>query len=620
MLIKKIPHFFILLLLTLFFGVNNYLWLRLNQRPPVDDEAAHLISALRYVTVISGPQAGKLLQLLKVDHTYPPLSALSAALVSFLFGKSTVVFIMSNLIFLFGIFVCLYLIGIKMGDRRVGVLASILLSFYPMFFQLSRMFMIEIALCFMVVASIAALLYSEGFKKLIPSIACGVLLGTGLLTKQFYIIFIAGPLLLAALDSLLKADAVTRWRIGRNIGAFLAIGIFIAAPWYTLNLKHMLRLGPGYLFDPNYVPWDIPVLSFRSLFFYPDTLLNNQVLWFFFLLFIAALFILAKRKKDGLFFLLLLWIIVPYIFFTFLKNKFLYYTMASLPAIALITAEGIMRIKRNSVKKAIICALLIIGLVQYFSISYVRHRYLAFHIGFDTDIPAQAKFLRISFFPMTDILAGVKYFPQKGDWKYDAIAKRIASESGGAFCNVVVYDIDPNFESKKNHPGAVILTKFKNYGGANPYGLSYYFALGGLPHRVIPLSSYPQGNTNNKVHFIISPLDLKQDSRGIIKAQNYSLIEEFIMSDASKVYLYKLNEAGAFNPAGVIPERAQSSGRIDVYSDELKFALEEVKSNGVVQCGEWLSEKEKKTSYWMAQMTLAGESWQLLWVEFTPKA
>ncbi|PIQ87082.1 MAG: hypothetical protein COV73_03840 [Candidatus Omnitrophica bacterium CG11_big_fil_rev_8_21_14_0_20_43_6] len=618
---KKILPFFILFILIVFLGINNYIWLGLNQRPPVDDEAFHLLSGLKYLSAISGPVSGMFSSLLRVNLFYPPLFPLSSALVSLLFGNTATVFIMTNLIYLFGIFISLYLIGKKMGNRNLGVLAGALLSFYPMFFQLTRMFMLEIALTFMVTASIAVLLYSEGFKKLIPSLVAGLLLGSGLLTKQFYVIFITGPLFLLLTNSFLKADAPTRLRIVRNTLLFLLIGIIIAGPWYIAHLKMMPWFAERALLNPNLVPHNVPVFSWSSLFFYSETLLNDQVLWFFFSLFIFAIFVLSKGKKGILFILLLLWIIVPYLAFTFLKNKFWYYTLPSLSAIALVTASGIINIKRNSIKIALICAILVVGLSQYFYISYTPYRTLSFHIGFHTDVPAEARVLKINFFPMKEILAGVKYCPRKGDWKREAILNRIIDESGGAVCNIMVMDIDPNAEARKNRRESVVLTDFDNYAGANLNSLSYYFVLKNTPDKIISLSNYLQGKTKSKIHFIISPTKLENLTFvSEIKRENYSLIEKFVMPDKSQVYLYKLNEIGVFEPVGPVLLSNPSSGRIDVASEDRKFDLTEIQSNGVTQCEEWSPIKEEKNRWWMVQLGLKSKGWVQLWIEFTPAA
>lgn len=68
----------------------------------------------------------------------------------------------------------------------------------------------------------------------------------------------------------------------------------------------------------------------------------------------------------------------------------------------------------------------------------------------------------------------------------------------------------------------------------------------------------------------------------------------------------------------------ERSARIDIYTENMKFDLAEVKSNGSVKFADWLVDKEQK-KHWLAQMGLAikepkseKEKWQELWVEFTP--
>jgi len=530
---------FILGILILFHLVNNYIWLRLNQRPPIDDEAKHLINSLQYLDIISKPSFAMFSKLVKVDSLYPPFFPLIAAFLGLIFGKSTIVLIMTNVLFLSGIFLCLYFIGLKMRDKRLGVLASFLLSLYPMFFHLGRMFMLSIALCFMVTASITLLMYSEGFRKRIISILFGIFCGLGLLTKQSYIIFIIGPLFFLLSTSFLSGEQRIRLKITVNCLLFLLVVGVLLFLWYLPNIKAMLPLFLNAAFDTMLVPHDIPVFSLRSFLFYFELLINDQILFFFFLIFILSLFIIFRKKKERYFYIFFIWIILPYCILTLVKNKFWYYTVPYLPAIAFISSYGILNIDRNYLRRILIILISAIGFLQFFFISYTRYGHVSLHIGIHTETKELAA-ADIFLAPMKNILEGVTYYPQKGDWKINVITARIVNESYSTPA-IGFYRFDANLEARKNPQKEVIISKLDSYVGANFEALRYSLELKGIPYRTT-LLGYAQDKTLGEIDFIISPFDLKNIDDSGFKIDDYMLLESFVMPDKSEVYLYKLNK------------------------------------------------------------------------------
>jgi len=66
-------------------------------------------------------------------------------------------------------------------------------------------------------------------------------------------------------------------------------------------------------------------------------------------------------------------------------------------------------------------------------------------------------------------------------------------------------------------------------------------------------------------------------------------------------------------------QEAKSGGRIDFYSEDMKFSFKDVKSNGAVQPAQWLPQKKDWTKSWIAQAELTSKGWEQLWVEFVPE-
>lgn len=69
---------------------------------------------------------------------------------------------------------------------------------------------------------------------------------------------------------------------------------------------------------------------------------------------------------------------------------------------------------------------------------------------------------------------------------------------------------------------------------------------------------------------------------------------------------------------GFAQEAKKVSGRIDVYSEDMRFILKDVKSNGQVQYATWSPKKQDQKKNWIAQMELTADDWQELWMEFMP--
>lgn len=530
---------FLIFVLTLFSGSANYIWLRLNQRPPVDDQAFHLLSALRYLNIMSNHPPTVFPELVDIQKLYPPFFHLAAAVVALIFGKTTLVFIMTNIAFLFGTFLCLYLIGIKMGDRRVGLLASCLLFLYPMFFQLSRMFMLEIALCFMVAAGITALLYSDGFKKENMSVLFGIVSGLGLLTKQYYAVFILGPVTFLLLDSFFYGDTGEKNKIIRNLFLSFALAVITASWWYIPNLKDMLPLAIASVSNPFFAPFDIPLFSFRSLTFYLRVLVNDQILLFFFLVFLCALFILSRKGKNNRYLgLFLVWIIPAYFILTFFKNKFWYYTLSYLPAIALISAYGIISIKRDLLRRISILSILAIGIVHFLCLSYFEHRHIILNVIIDGGtVKDRHGIVSVFLSPKRTLQAGAKYYPQRGDWKMSAIIARILKETPARIPAIATYSIDPNMELRESGSKSIFISTLDSYTAVNFYGLEYYLRLKDIPHRLFMMANY--ANKKEEIDFIITPVRLGALESQKFFGMKYKLLEEFLMPDRSRVFLYQ---------------------------------------------------------------------------------
>ena len=252
---------------------------------------------------------------------------------------------------------------------------------------------------------------------------------------------------------------------------------------------------------------------------------------------------IIKEKSYSLF---LLWIAFPYIVFTLFANKYLYYTMAYLPAIAYISAYGLMAINKKFLRRAAIILVISVGLAQFFSHSYVNYKGKKRH---------RARYLY-----------SVESYAAREDWKQGAIISRISEESHMKEPKIGSFFIcSPNQKISEMMKNAAKLSElepstqisyadlkyyyshvlaFYNYAAASYVGLSYYLRLNDIPYELVYLPIGSCTEQHGHLDFIISPVRLEKMNICYLSMGDYSIIEEFLMPDESKVYLYGFKGSG----------------------------------------------------------------------------
>ncbi|MBU9889698.1 MAG: glycosyltransferase family 39 protein [Candidatus Omnitrophica bacterium] len=508
---KNLPIFYLIALIAAT-ALSNYLWLSMNQRPPVDDEAMHLLSALKYTFLfVSFPFRWDLI--LTVDFVYPPLFPFLAALISRLLGVSGIAFFVMNNIFFLGIaFLSLYGIGIKLGDRRLGVLAAFILALCPMFFQLSRMFMLEIPLIAMVTLSLWLVLRSDGFRHTSWSVLAALAVGCGMLTKQSFIIFWVGPALYSFLNARALADSQGKRRQFLNIGLLATLGMAVLFYWYAENWNskfHIMTALVKYQRDPA-----SSFSFFASLIFYLKVLVRDQMSWF--LGGVCVLTMLTRSKKllaPPLLFALI-WFMVPYVVLSLFPNKLHYYTMPSLPAAALITSFGLLSIPRAVPRRIAVTVLLCFAFFQYIQFSFMSpHK-------------------------RTPLLRGTRYTPVQKNYHVDTLIRRISEESPVSLPTIGAMPLDAD-----NYIRDAGIRIGENHTLTNIVSLDCLLSLASKPWPLSRVSYFkhqppPPRPSFYLLHDRIETLALLEPIRGL-----YQLIDIFVMPDMSRAYLYKMRKS-----------------------------------------------------------------------------
>lgn len=534
---------FILLFLVFFYSVNNFIWMKLDHFPPYGDEAGHLLDSLEFLNILKNPSLDMINRIIRVNEgeilsfLYPPFFPFFAAILNFFFGYSIMLSKMSNIFFVAILLFSIYFIGKKMNNPNPGLLAAFIVSMYPFVFGLSRMFMLDFALTAMVCFSFFCLLYTERFTNRLYSILFGISMGLGMLVKFTFIFFIIGPFAIEIL-SISKGNGLiyNRNRTIFNLIIVFILGSLIAGIWYSSRLPLFWYFNVTYLRQLKIPELMAPkIFSIQSLSYYFNALFNAQITPFFFLLFLVGLPFFFK-KNAKLKYHLLSWVIIPCIIFTLIRVKSWKHTVPYLPAIALITASGILNIRNSKVRKFAIYSAIAAGLMQYYIISFTKPEK-----GIQIRCLGkqhQAKIFRIQgyTYPITEVFYN---YPRQGDWKIDEIMRCI-SENNLRQKEAIIGTTDAymQFKTEWFDPNDMIGIPPDNFVVVNCDAINYFCKLKNLSYRTQSLSmAKSDWRMKPEFDFIISVKRLEEITP--VASTFYKLILQVTLPDKSKAYVYK---------------------------------------------------------------------------------
>ncbi len=236
--------------LSLFHAVNNWIWLSKNLIPQGWDRIGALVNSLYYHRTLSHLSLQTLFRAITQDEYRPPLFGLTMAGMYRLFGVSADVAVMANVAYMVVLLAATYGIGLALGGRRLGLWSTALVAFIPLVFSMSRYSYSEFALTALVALSLCSLLASRRFEKKGWSVVLGASLGLGALTKQIFVIYVLGAVAVVFFQAGLPRRVWTRLRAGphprlRDVGLALGGGLLLAALWYWPNREAAQALAGG---------------------------------------------------------------------------------------------------------------------------------------------------------------------------------------------------------------------------------------------------------------------------------------------------------------------------------------------------------------------------------------
>src|SRR3989441_11707989 len=198
------------------------MWLAIDRHPPEWDYANHLERA---VLCWRGLVTGDVAAVLGRSSFYPPLVPCLAGLLFRVLPSDAA----------FGQIVVLAFLGLGMAATYVlarrwvsgggAVVAAVLVGTAPSVVQLTLRFQLDVPLMAMVVVALETLLRTQGFKRVGWSLAVGIIVGLGLLTKPPFVVYVAPAIILSVLA--VRTRDAGRHPMGATLGALI-----IAVPCY----------------------------------------------------------------------------------------------------------------------------------------------------------------------------------------------------------------------------------------------------------------------------------------------------------------------------------------------------------------------------------------------------
>ncbi len=218
---------------TALFVASSCWWLSRDRSIAVFDAGTHLSYAFFAFEAL---RAGHIIPALTVSFPYPPLVYLVGDL-GIAFGGIGVAppIVAENLLFVPLLALGCYQVGRIAFDRTAGLLTVLFALGSPLITAQFHVFMTDAPETAMVATSLWLILATEGFTRVRISAIAGLAVGLGLLTKEPFAFFVAGPVAVGAMRGRLAA-----WR---GMLVFTLVALLVALPWYAYELAQVRMLG-----------------------------------------------------------------------------------------------------------------------------------------------------------------------------------------------------------------------------------------------------------------------------------------------------------------------------------------------------------------------------------------
>ncbi|MFA5725871.1 MAG: glycosyltransferase family 39 protein [Candidatus Omnitrophota bacterium] len=374
--------------IILFHLINNYFWLKFSTEIAGDDVSCHLFYQLKFFNIFKhiinndvfsfSIKSKQLLELFNTPFSsaaniyWPNLVYFISSLLNLFAGNSLFVTRFTMSVFLLVLMISTYFIAKDALNKQAGLLAMFLVSMYPLVFESSRQYSLDLPLAAMVALSIFFMLRTGYFANSFYSILLGIFAGLAILIKGQFVLFFIWPFLLILSKYILKNNRPSL-KVLFNISLFILISLFIASLWWHnkagLILKELnMHVASRQKFLENHEIGAIYSLKFYL--YHLKSLFLNSISIPLAIPFFMALFYLPKLKIKYKV-ILLMWIVMPFILFScFFVIKHDRFLMPILPPVAILSSCAIWHINNRKARTLLLSLLVSTAIIIYFVFSY----------------------------------------------------------------------------------------------------------------------------------------------------------------------------------------------------------------------------------------------------------
>ncbi len=356
-------HTILVILISFLLIIGNFVWLRIDTRPPHWDFAMHLLNTLSYLKYFDNKQ---IFNLLTYYHYYPPLSYYLTTLVYKFFLISEDVAVLSLTPYLIILIFSTYKIGQMLKNSKLGVLMVVLLAGMPFLMSQTREYQLDFPLTAMVTLNLCVFLKTDLLKNKKFSFFFGCFSGLAFLTKWTYLGFFVGMVV----SSFIFDSKKNYFIKSKNIIIIIILVLLISGPWYLSNLHNLKNS-----FDRNVITAieenDPNVLSIGSLLWYTNSLYRQHLRFPLLILSLIGLFFYFTNWKKYKKITLLLFIAFFYLFImTLFRNKDARFIEPLTIIFVILVSFWVVELKNHLIRNFLIFFLILLSTFNYYISSF----------------------------------------------------------------------------------------------------------------------------------------------------------------------------------------------------------------------------------------------------------
>lgn len=383
--LKLLPPF-LLILLFVFYITNLIAWQLQNNTYFNYDSLRHFLKSLHIFEELRSPGADLFSRLrfhLDSDIHSPLVYFISSIFYFFITPTQNNATLINTCVFLVVLLVSLYKLGRFIKDEYLGILACAIILFYPVVFTQTRIYMLDFPLLSVISLNIYFILRSENFKDKKYTFLFWVSAVICVFVRINSLVFITPPFIYCLFNAIKKKNISLK-----GISVILIILAASGFIYYRALLPHVLDPLASLLrlkSSAMSITWSPPYLQtipfflhkIRAMLWYGWGFINWQAGFFYFVFLLWGLFKLVKSENIHKRFILtwlgggyfiLCWFI--YAIDKDMEVSAIRYSMPLLVPISLITAYGVVEIRRKHIRKFLASVILIYAVTNSLFLSY----------------------------------------------------------------------------------------------------------------------------------------------------------------------------------------------------------------------------------------------------------